>query len=118
MTNHPLPQFVRPWDRGSLSELCFPGRAFPSMSHAPPCVARRHRHLTFHSSRSPKYQVGDLLIQLYHNFVTDFEHKISPLKLGRGLHSVTSRLNLSAFYGIGGARGGCVARVKGVLGDV
>ena len=33
---------------------------------------------------------------------------------GRGLHSFTSQLNLSAFYGIGGARRGCVARVKGV----
>jgi TPR repeat protein len=35
---------------------------------------------------------------------------------GRGLHSFTSQLNLSAFHGIGGARRGCVARVKGVLG--
>ena len=35
---------------------------------------------------------------------------------GRGLHSSTSQLNLSALYGIGGARKGCVARVKGVLG--
>jgi len=34
----------------------------------------------------------------------------------RGLHSSTFQLNLSAFYGIGGARRGCVARVKGVLG--
>jgi len=42
--------------------------------------------------------------------------------VGRGLHSSTSQLNLSAFYGIGGgiggARRGCVARVKGVLGGV
>jgi hypothetical protein len=37
---------------------------------------------------------------------------------GRGLHSFTSQLNLSAFYGIGGARWGCVARVIGVLGGV
>jgi len=35
-----------------------------------------------------------------------------------GLHSFTSQLNLSAFYGIVGARGDCVARVKGVLGGV
>ena len=35
--------------------------------------------------------------------------------MGRGLHSLTSRLNLSAFYGIGGAHRGCVARVKGVF---
>jgi hypothetical protein len=38
--------------------------------------------------------------------------------LVRGLHSFTSQLNLSAFYGIGGARGGRVAHVNGVLGDV
>ena len=35
--------------------------------------------------------------------------------VGRGLHSLTSQLNLSAIYGIGGARRGCVARVKGVF---
>jgi len=35
---------------------------------------------------------------------------------GRGLHSPTLQLNLSALYGIAGARKGCVARVKGVLG--
>jgi hypothetical protein len=32
----------------------------------------------------------------------------------RGLHSFTSQLNLSASYGIGGARRGGVVRVKGV----
>jgi hypothetical protein len=37
---------------------------------------------------------------------------------GRGLHSSTFQLNLSALYGIGGARRGCVARVKWVLGGV
>jgi hypothetical protein len=37
---------------------------------------------------------------------------------GRGLHSFTFQLNLSAFYAIGGARRGCVTRVKGVLGGV
>jgi hypothetical protein len=37
---------------------------------------------------------------------------------GRGSHPFTSQLNLSALYGIGGARRDCVARVKGVLGDV
>jgi hypothetical protein len=31
--------------------------------------------------------------------------------VGRGLHSSTFQLNLSALYGIGGACGGCVARV-------
>ena len=35
--------------------------------------------------------------------------------LGRGLHSFTSQLNLSAFHGIGGARRSGVARVNGVL---
>ena len=37
---------------------------------------------------------------------------------GRGLHSSTFQLNLSALYGIGGVRRGCVARVHGVLGGV
>jgi len=37
---------------------------------------------------------------------------------GRGFHSFTSQLNLSVFCGIGGARRGCVARNKGVLGGV
>ena len=36
----------------------------------------------------------------------------------RGLHSFISQLNLSAFYGIGGALRGRVAHVKGVLGGV
>jgi len=35
--------------------------------------------------------------------------------VGRGFHSSTFQLNLSALYGIGVARGGCVARVKWVL---
>jgi hypothetical protein len=35
--------------------------------------------------------------------------------VGKGLHSFTSQLNLSAFHGIGGARRDCVARVNGVL---
>jgi hypothetical protein len=37
---------------------------------------------------------------------------------GRGLHSLTSQLNLSGFYGIGGARRRCVAHVKGLLGGI
>jgi len=37
---------------------------------------------------------------------------------GRGLYTFTFQLNVSAFCGIGGARKGCVARVKGVLGGV
>ena len=35
--------------------------------------------------------------------------------LGKALHSSTYQLNLSASYDLGGARRGCVARVKGVL---
>jgi hypothetical protein len=41
-----------------------------------------------------------------------------PVELGRGLHSFTSQLTLSAIYGIGGARRGCVACIKGVSGGV
>ena len=40
------------------------------------------------------------------------------LVAGRGLHSSTSQLNLGACCGIGGARRGCEARVRGVLGGV
>jgi hypothetical protein len=36
----------------------------------------------------------------------------------RGLHSSTFQLDLSALYGIGGARWDCVARIKGELGGV
>ena len=36
----------------------------------------------------------------------------------RGLHSSTSQLNLSHLHGIGGARRGCVADVKRVLGGI
>ena len=35
--------------------------------------------------------------------------------IGIGLHSLTSQLKLSAFYGMGGACKACVAHVKGVL---
>ena len=35
---------------------------------------------------------------------------------GRGLHSSTFQLNLSVFYGIGGACRGYLARIKGVFG--
>ena len=39
----------------------------------------------------PAFQQGDLLIQLYHNFLVDFEHRISPLKLGHLAVAVSSR---------------------------
>jgi hypothetical protein len=42
-------------------------------------------------------------------------HEIEDDISGRGLPSSPFQLNLSALYGIGGARRGCVARVKGVL---
>ena len=38
--------------------------------------------------------------------------------VGRGLHSSTDQLNVSALYGVGGPHRGCVAHVKGVLGGV
>jgi len=38
--------------------------------------------------------------------------------IGRGLPSPTFQLNLSALYGIGGGRRGCVAHIKGVSGGV
>ena len=44
--------------------------------------------------------------------------QIGHLHVSRGLHLFTSQLNLSAFYGIGGARKDCAARVKGALGGV
>ena len=37
---------------------------------------------------------------------------------GRSLHSPTFQLNFSALHRIGGARRGCVACIKGVLGGV
>jgi hypothetical protein len=37
---------------------------------------------------------------------------------GRGLHSITSQLNFTAFHGTRVALRGCVARVKGVVGGV
>jgi len=39
--------------------------------------------------------------------------RLDDLVAGRGWHSLTSQLNLSAFYGIGGKRRGCVGRVEG-----
>ena len=50
----------------------------------------------------------------------EINHAVQVIRqtMGRGLHSSTFQLNLSALYGIGVARRNCVARVKGVLGDV
>jgi hypothetical protein len=46
----------------------------------------------------------------------DDEDAMLARMMGRGLHSSTFQLNLSALYGIGSARRGCVARVTGVFG--
>jgi hypothetical protein len=48
----------------------------------------------------------------------DYARLMVGCVLNTGLHSSTFQLNLSGFCGIGGARRGCVARVKGVLGGV
>jgi len=67
-----------------------------------PCLRRRPRAVDQmrhrHEERAPLEAAGE--------------------PLGRGLHSLTSQLNLSAFSRIEGARRGCVARVRGVLGGV
>ena len=42
----------------------------------------------------------------------------AALEAGAYTRSSTFRLNLSALYGIGGARRGCVLHLKGVLGGV
>ena len=52
----------------------------------------------------PAFQQGDLLIQLYHNFLVDFEHRISPLKLGHLAVAVSSRYTDRAAAAIGSAR--------------
>jgi len=41
---------------------------------------------------------------------------VTSLASGRGLHSSTFQLNFISLYGIGGARRGCVAGVRRVLG--
>jgi hypothetical protein len=54
------------------------------------------------------------------DFMTGKEAMLKPVVVndGRGLHSFASQLNLSDAHGIGGARRGCVAHVKGLLGGV
>jgi len=42
----------------------------------------------------------------------------APAAVGRGLYSLTSQLNLSALYGIGGALRGCLGGVWEVLGGI
>jgi hypothetical protein len=48
----------------------------------------------------------------------ELEAQVSAAGCLQGLTLVYFQLNLSALYGIGGARRGSVARVKGVLGVV
>ena len=45
----------------------------------------------------------------------DLQLLVNVMVTGRALHSSTFQLNVSALYGIGGARRGCVARVKGIF---
>ena len=62
--------------------------------------------------------LGDFLFdtfQPFHFFQNEEVDYVVP-PYGRGLHSFTSQLNLSALFEIGGARRGCVALVKGVSG--
>jgi hypothetical protein len=52
---------------------------------------------------------------LYRTGMTDDSRQLFRDRLlGRGLNSSTFQLNLSALYGIGGARRGYVARLEGV----
>jgi hypothetical protein len=50
--------------------------------------------------------------------VDDVGRPAAGVPAGRGLHSSTFQLNLSALNWTGGARRGCIARVKEVLGSV
>ena len=63
------------------------------------------------------YATEEAAAQAYDSYARD---GVNPVKHreGRGLHSSTFQLNLSALYGIGRARRSCVVRVKGVLGGV
>jgi hypothetical protein len=45
-------------------------------------------------------------------------HAVLHSAMGRGSHSSTFRLNLSAFCGKGGALGGCLGGVQGVSGVI
>ena len=76
-----------------------------------------------------KLKYDDLLSNVALNFMLRHYNEKTPLHravesmsregtrmLGRGSHSFTSQLNLIDLYGVGGARRGCVAHAKGVLG--
>jgi len=58
----------------------------------------KRKHLGHHASE-------EAAARAYNKYLED----------GRGLHSSTFQLNMSALYRIGGARRGCVARVKGMF---
>jgi hypothetical protein len=83
-----------------------------------PSLSVRDDPFTHNDGRSTHLLRADGTIPIFYQGV---KYNI-PLKMflpeGRGLHSSTSQLNLGAFYGIGGARRGRVARAKGVLGRV
>ena len=59
-------------------------------------------------------------VMFYRKSIAQLERLVSTTEraCGRGLHSFTSQLNLSAFCALGGAPRGCVARDKGLLGGV
>jgi hypothetical protein len=76
----------------------------------PPRFLRMQRTQMESSFQSFYHANYDCLRSVHH------EIRVAPTIHGRGLHPSTSQLNLSAFHGIGGARRGCVAHVKGVFG--
>jgi hypothetical protein len=53
-----------------------------------------------------------------HDLEAAWEEIHGVVEIGRGLHSFTSQLNLSAFYGIGGACRGCIGGVQQVRGGI
>ena len=57
---------------------------------------------------------GDVRRNMGQAFAVAWCRDGETLAVGRGLHSSKFQPNLSALYGIGGARRGCVARIKGV----
>ena len=65
-----------------------------------------------------KWNYVMILLGFFAVFFTLAFLAITYINHGRGLHSSTFQLNLSALYGIGVARRDCVAHVDGVLGGV
>ena len=59
-----------------------------------------------------------VLSQKHENLYNAYALEIASVSPGRGLHSSTFRLNVSAFYGMGGAFRGCGGGVQEVAGGV